>query len=160
MSAPQQKRRNQERIGRLEIVAKYYKQGFSIRKICEKVKTELGKATCAKATVEEDIKYLLAEWRKDRITDDEEILQLELERIDYACSELWPVWEETKDPRYITEIRQQLAERRKLLGMYAPEKKDISGEMNFASFLLESGVLDQAEKEVELTTKMLDKGEA
>lgn len=30
------------------------------------------------------------------------------------------------DPRYIAEIRAQLAEKRKLLGLYAPEKKDIT----------------------------------
>lgn len=29
------------------------------------------------------------------------------------------------DPRYITEIRAQLAERRKLLGLYEPEKQDV-----------------------------------
>lgn len=51
------------------------------------------------------------------------------------------------NPSYIAEIRQQLAERRKLLGLYAPEKKDIQGSMSFASFLMESGALDDAERE-------------
>ncbi len=50
------------------------------------------------------------------------------------------------DPSYISEIRMQLAERRKLLGLYAPEKKDIQGGMSFASFLIESGMLDEAEQ--------------
>ena len=31
------------------------------------------------------------------------------------------------DPRYITEIRFQLAERRKLLGLYSPEKTELTG---------------------------------
>ena len=53
------------------------------------------------------------------------------------------------DPRYISEIRQQLAERRKLLGLYAPEKKDISGDLSFASFLVESGQLADAERLLE-----------
>lgn len=53
------------------------------------------------------------------------------------------------NPSYISEIRQQLAERRKLLGLYAPEKKDIQGSMSFASFLMESGALDEAEREAE-----------
>lgn len=44
---------------------------------------------------------------------------------------------------YISEIRQQLAERRKLLGLYAPEKKDITGEMSFASYLIESGLIEE-----------------
>lgn len=31
------------------------------------------------------------------------------------------------DPRYIAEIRAQLVERRKLLGLYAPEKREVTG---------------------------------
>ncbi len=47
---------------------------------------------------------------------------------------------------YIAEIRQQLAERRKLLGLYAPEKREVSGN-SFAAFLMESGMIDDAERE-------------
>ena len=47
---------------------------------------------------------------------------------------------------YISEIRQQLQERRKLLGLYAPEKKEVSGELSFANMLVESGMLDDAER--------------
>ena len=46
---------------------------------------------------------------------------------------------------YISEIRAQLQERRKLLGLYAPEKKEFSGELSFANLLMESGMLDEAE---------------
>ena len=49
------------------------------------------------------------------------------------------------DVSYIAEIRKQLMERRKLLGLYAPEKKDISGGVSFASFLIESGQFAEAE---------------
>lgn len=51
------------------------------------------------------------------------------------------------NPAYISEIRQQLMERRKLLGLYAPEKKDITGDVSFSSFLIESGLLDEAEQQ-------------
>lgn len=51
------------------------------------------------------------------------------------------------DPSYISEIRQQLAERRKLLGLYAPEKKDLTGNVSFASYLIESGLIDEAEQQ-------------
>ncbi len=46
------------------------------------------------------------------------------------------------DVSYISEIRQQLAERRKLLGLYAPEKRDITGDLSFTALLMESGVID------------------
>lgn len=54
------------------------------------------------------------------------------------------------NPAYISEIRQQLAERRKLLGLYAPEKRDIQGGMSFSAFLMESGMIDEAEQETGL----------
>ena len=54
------------------------------------------------------------------------------------------------NPAYIAEIRQQLAERRKLLGLYAPEKRDIQGGMSFSAFLMESGMIDDAEQEAGL----------
>lgn len=54
------------------------------------------------------------------------------------------------NPAYISEIRQQLAERRKLLGLYAPEKRDIQGGMSFSAFLVESGMIDEAEQEAGL----------
>lgn len=53
------------------------------------------------------------------------------------------------NPYYISEIRAQLAERRKLLGLYAPEKKDISGEASFTSYLIESGLIDDAAQPTE-----------
>lgn len=56
------------------------------------------------------------------------------------------------NPAYISEIRQQLAERRKLLGLYAPEKKDLQGGMSFAAFLMESGMIDEAEKDIAANT--------
>lgn len=46
------------------------------------------------------------------------------------------------DPRYLDIIHKALIERRKLLGLYAPEKKDISAEMSFSQLLIESGVID------------------
>ena len=54
------------------------------------------------------------------------------------------------NPAYIAEIRQQLAERRKLLGLYAPEKRDIQGGMSFSAFLMESGMIDEAKQEAGL----------
>lgn len=188
MSAAQQKRRNQEKIARMEIVAKLYKRGYSCRQIREEVMTRLNLGSYSLCTVNKDIKTLLEEWRENRIEDMDDALQLELERIDETCRELWAQWEKSKEdynkttntrkgapqrnkdtgestvrtfsveertsnvqglgnPQYIAEIRQQLMERRKLLGLYAPEKKDISGGMSFASFLIESGMLDEAEQQ-------------
>lgn len=189
MSKAQDKKRNQLKLARLEIVAQLYKRGYSIRKIQSEVVKRLELKTYSLATVHKDIQTLLDEWRENRIEDMDAALQLELERIDDTVRELWEQWEKSKtdytktarkqkgsptrdnqtgqtslrtyqtertetevirlgDPSYISEIRQQLAERRKLLGLYAPEKKDISGGVSFTSFLIESGMLDDAEQQI------------
>ena len=193
MSIQQQKRRNQEKEARLEIVSQLYKRGYSVRSIRAEVMRRLDLATYSVSTVHRDIHTLLNEWRESRLEDMDEAFQLELTRIDDTVRELWEQWEKSKEdyiktqrkrkgapqrnngeggnntgdgnirtfsveektqnivglgnPAYIAEIRQQLAERRKLLGLYAPEKKDLQGGMSFAAFLMASGMIDEAAQE-------------
>lgn len=187
MSKAQQKKRNQVKLARLEIVSTLYKRGYSMRMIQAEVMKRLDLQAYSLSVVHRDVQSLLEEWRENRLDDMDKALQLELERIDETCRELWQQWEKSKEdynktvrtrkgapkkdkdtgesnistysvedrtanvvglgnPQYISEIRQQLAERRKLLGLYAPEKKEVTGEMSFAQFLMESGVVDEAAK--------------
>ena len=44
------------------------------------------------------------------------------------------------DPRYLELVHKLSQERRKLLGLYAPEKKDIKNEFSFANMLKETSV--------------------
>lgn len=193
MSAAQNQKRNQVKLARLEIVAKLYKRGYSIRKIRDEVMRRLDLPTYSLQTVHKDVRTLLDEWRESRLDDLDDALELELQRIDDTVRELWEQWEKSKtdysktvskqkgspsrdkdtgqttirtfqterketevvslgNPAYISEIRQQLAERRKLLGLYAPEKKDVQGGISFASFLMESGALDDAERSINENT--------
>ena len=193
MSVAQNQKRNQVKLARLEIVAKLYKRGYSIRKIRDEVMRRLDLPTYSLQTVHKDVRTLLDEWRESRLDDLDDALELELQRIDDTVRELWEQWEKSKtdyskteskqkgspsrdkdtgqttirtfqterketevvslgNPAYISEIRQQLAERRKLLGLYAPEKKDIQGGISFASFLMESGALDDAERSINENT--------
>ena len=191
MSKPQDKRQNQMKLARLEIVSTLYKRGYSYRKIKEEVMKRLDLKTYSLQTVKRDIQTLWDEWRESRLEDTDELVTLELARIDDTCRELWEQWEKSKenftrqtrkqkgsptrdaqtgqtsirttqtertetdiqglgDPSYIAEIRKQLEERRKLLGLYAPEKKELSGGLSFASLLVESGMIDEAEEEAGL----------
>lgn len=193
MSAAQNQKRNQVKLARLEIVAKLYKRGYSIRKIRDEVMRRLDLPTYSLQTVHKDVRTLLDEWRESRLDDLDDALELELQRIDDTVRELWEQWEKSKtdyskteskqkgspsrdkdtgqttirtfqterketevvslgNPAYISEIRQQLAERRKLLGLYAPEKKDVQGGISFASFLMESGALDDVERSINENT--------
>ena len=193
MSAAQNKKRNQVKLARLEIVAQLYKRGYSVRKIRDEVMRRLDLPTYSLQTVHKDVRTLLDEWRESRLDDLDDALELELQRIDDTVRELWEQWEKSKtdyskteskqkgspsrdkdtgqttirtfqterketevvslgNPAYISEIRQQLAERRKLLGLYAPEKKDVQGGISFSSFLMESGALDDAERSINENT--------
>ena len=50
------------------------------------------------------------------------------------------------DPRYLDIIHKLLIERRKLLGLYAPEKREISGNVSFEQLLMQTGIIED-EKE-------------
>lgn len=184
MSKMQNQRRNQAKIARLEIVVQMFLRQYTVRQIRTEVMKRLDLKTYSTATVQSDIKTVLEELQQQRLDNAEYALQLELERIDETCRELWAQWEKSKEDyvrsvkkrkgvpqfgdeggkskttqietresnvvglgnvAYISEIRAQLQERRKLLGLYAPDKKEVSGELSFANLLMESGMLDEAE---------------
>ena len=184
MSKMQTQRRNQAKLARLEIVSQMFLRQYTVRQIRAEVMKQLNLSTYSTATVQNDIKTVLEELQQQRLDNAEYALQLELERIDETCRELWAQWEKSKEDyvrtmkkrkgvpqfgdeggkskttqietrestviglgnvSYISEIRAQLQERRKLLGLYAPEKKEVSGELSFANLLMESGMLDEAE---------------
>lgn len=184
MSKMQNQRQRQAKIARLEIVSQMFLRQHTVRQIRAEVMKRLDLKTYSTATVQSDIKTVLEELQQQRLDNAEYALQLELERIDETCRELWTQWEKSKEDyvrtmkkrkgvpqfgdeggkskttqietrestvvglgnvAYISEIRAQLQERRKLLGLYAPERKEVAGELSFANLLMESGMLDEAE---------------
>ena len=152
------------------IVADLYKRGWSIKKIADEVRTRMN-TTCSTRTIWNDIQDLIKEWQATRISDTDQRMELELQRIDDCVAELWEQWDKSKEdwvreynkrvgvpvenqegggngnteiqtvkrenttenvvglgnPAYMAEIRQQLMERRKLLGLYAATKTEVTG---------------------------------
>lgn len=47
------------------------------------------------------------------------------------------------DPRYLDIIHKNLMERRKLLGLYSPEKKEVTGDLSFTNLLMETGMANE-----------------
>ena len=171
----QNQKQRQKRLARLEIVAELYKKGYSVRKICQEVQSRLQLPKLPSPNlIQQDKKLLLNEWREYRLDNIDQLVTLELARIDDCIMELWEAWEKSKEDytegwhkqkaipvakkqnengegeqqggskviyaeqqqakkrgcgnvAYIAEIRQQLAERRKLLGIYAPERSELTG---------------------------------
>lgn len=128
-------RAKQKIQARLDIVSKYYRRGYGYRKIREEVMRELELKTYSLGTVKGDVHRLLELWRSEQLKNMDEKITLELKRIDMAQIELWEQWESSKyksrdllaDPRYMAEIRSHDVERRKLLGLYAPNKTELTG---------------------------------
>lgn len=172
----QNQKQRQKRLARLEIVGELLKKGYSVRAICRELQVRLQLPKLPSPNlVQQDKKLLLEEWREYRLDNTEQLVTLELARIDDCIMELWEAWEKSKEdytegwqkqksvpvaPKdkdgnpvqggerkskvvvaeqqqakkrgcgnvaYIAEIRQQLAERRKLLGIYAPERSELTG---------------------------------
>lgn len=100
--------RQAKRQARLEIVSELYKRGMSVRKIAKEVQARLQlDRTPSTQTIFADIQLLLAEWREYRITNTDELVQLELERIDDAIVELWDAWNKSKEDYEQTQAKQK-----------------------------------------------------
>lgn len=50
------------------------------------------------------------------------------------------------DPRYLEVIHKNAMERRKLLGLYSPEKREIAGDLSFTSLLMQTSIVDEQEE--------------
>lgn len=179
---PRMYKYQQRMEARLPIVAELYKHGYSYREIREETMARLGLSSYSSRTISKDIKRLLAEWREQRLTDTDELMQKELAVIDDIIKEAWIAWNKSKtdktqrsakqkgvpgeegsgtdvitmqmeqatkelicygDPRYLDVIDKQAKERRKLLGLYAPEKKEFTGDFSFEKLLMETGTEDE-----------------
>lgn len=171
------KRSNQKRIqlreARLQIVSELWLKGWSSRKIAAEVQRRLQLTKAPQhTTILDDMQLLLGQWKEQNMRNVNDLVQLELARIDHYICELDEAWEKSKEDAtkykaekeeveitgkdasgkttknklpavrtkqkqeqvlgqgnvaYIAEARQQLMERRKLLGLYQPEKKEITG---------------------------------
>lgn len=136
-------KREVERQRRLPIVLRMQLRHKSIPETRKAVMEELGLATYSLSTAHSDIK-LAAQMIADADKYDLETnLRLELGRIDDICREMWHQWDESGNIEFIREIREQHKERRKLLGLYSPEKKEVSGDLSFTNLLMQTGVMDE-----------------
>lgn len=122
------------RAFRRALVSEMYRKGHSFSQIRDRVRAEQGLERTSISTIHTDVQGLLAEWRAERLANMDAYVTLELRRIHDATAALWAEWERSKQGGarpaavgYMAEIRQQLAERRKLLGLYAPERREVSG---------------------------------
>ena len=141
---------------RLEFVGKLYKRGYSYAQIAKEINKHL-EVKVTRQTIKNDCDTLMEMWREDNIKNIDDAIQKELIIIDDLISECWQAWNrsigrtiiddinediedlsssnyDSGDVRYIAEIRANLIERRKLLGLYSAEKREITGKDGTALF--------------------------
>lgn len=115
-TAPQSERRTE--------IWEYRKSGLSVRAIAEKMKM-------SSATVYKDIRATLDELKELRLTDMDQWRDLELERLDDIVSKAYSVYARTQEDSIrlgaLDRLLKASQERRKLLGLDAPAKTEISG---------------------------------
>lgn len=145
----------QARELRLPYVAKYYGRGYTIRQIRDAVALDINKKTLSISTIHEDLKILLKELHEQQQDSMLEGLEVALERNRDLLHEAWQNYRRSRgvldeeneeqaveqgDVKALELINKLHQERNKLLGLYAPEKKELSGDISFASLLVESGI--------------------
>ena len=97
MSKMQTKGYKQAKIARMQIVSEMVLRHYTVRQVRAEVMKRLDLKTYSTATVQSDIKTILEELREERLDNTEYALNLELERIDDTCRELWAQWEKSKE---------------------------------------------------------------
>ena len=176
---------------RTDIIAQYYRRGYTYRDIRREVMQRLDMKTYSLQTLHKDVHAMLAEWREERLESVDEQIQLELARIDEMIREAWAQWEKSKDDyaaqttrrkgipqaqasepqaaepailpvlveqtrkdvvntgdvRYLELIHKLLCERRKILGLYPAERRELTG-ANGEALIPEAMSQAEIEKEV------------
>ena len=126
---------------RRQRVADLYLQGWTQAAIAREV-------SASQATVSSDLKAIRREWRKSRIRDFDEAVQLELNKLQLLERQAWNGWQRSQepaettrvtqdaggkkaektvrqqqgDPRFLELIHRAIAGRRALLGLDAPTR--------------------------------------
>lgn len=106
--------------------------------------------TYARQTAHTDRLALLEEWKENRLNNTEQLKTYELAEIAMIQNELWKAWEASKggaecpqgNAEYIKEFARQGAERRKVLGLYAPKKEEHT-HSTFAETMIKASLAGQ-----------------
>lgn len=90
-------------------ISKYYTRGYSYRDITKILNDELLKNESGyfltEASVYNEIKIILMEWKRERFESIEEYIQIELRKLDKIEMELWEAWEMSKTGKRKVKIR-------------------------------------------------------
>ena len=84
------------RLFRLDLVGKYYKQGYSYRKILALLEENHNIIIKSANTIKLDVQLLLKEWQESRIAETDKMVAIEIQKIYEINQELWSSWEKSK----------------------------------------------------------------
>lgn len=140
----------------IEFIWPLYIKGQTFRQIAAALNAER-QYSVTHVTVYKDVQHILAEWRKLRLEAIDDLKEAELARINALEREYWEAWERSKaeiekrleavetgakgtstreqttreerlaDPRYLQGIQWCIEQRCKILGLNAPERRELTG---------------------------------
>jgi len=128
---------------RLVTVGELYKRGYNFREIREAVMAKLELDTYSLGTVKSDVDSLLKDWRKTRIADVDQAIQLELESINTQIKECWYAWDRSKTD-YKVKSKKQSGVAAKGGKSVTPDGKIAEGEAKIQTTAIEQTEKDQA----------------
>lgn len=124
MAAP--KRTPFERERDLELTTKLYIRGKTQQEIADRVGV-------SREQIAYDIADIKKRWRESEIQDFNEAVVEQLRRLDELEQAHWAAWErsfessKSGEPAYLSGAIRCGEQRAKILGLYAPERKEVSG---------------------------------
>lgn len=117
-------------------------KGYTYRQIADRLNTankEKGlEYTLTFKTVFNDINEVLAEWKKERFSDIESYIQLELKKLDKMEVELWEAWEKSKKEKRKTTINGGVIDDNRIRGGVLDKRQieDNNGNPRYLDLLL------------------------
>lgn len=133
MAAPKRTTTERERDRRL--IAEYYLTGRSIYQITDELNARQDVTyTLSSKQVWYDLRLIRERWVKSGLRDFDRAQAQELERIDRLEQEHWAAWRmvdptDRTAPSYLAGVMKCIERRCKILGLDAPEKQQLSGEV-------------------------------
>lgn len=82
---------------RLDLVAKYFRRGYSHKAIIEFLAKNHGVIIRHENQIKEDIQDIIKEWQERRVKNADSLMIVEIEKITEINQELWHAWQRSKE---------------------------------------------------------------
>ena len=83
---------------RMTIIAELLEKGYNYKQIQQEVMARTGRETLSTGTITADVRRLMKEYRQERLIDMDEVVTLELAKLNRIIRTAWEAWERSLEP--------------------------------------------------------------